>query len=73
MIEFDLQGHEFVELHNLLKCVGLCHSGGTAKMLIADGLVQVDGQTELRKRCKIRKGQVVQFEGNEIGIVDQQD
>jgi ribosome-associated protein len=72
MIEFDLQGYEFIELHNLLKCTGLCHSGGTAKMLIADGLVRVDDLVELRKRCKIRKGQVVQFEDNEIEIVDRQ-
>ncbi|WP_432822944.1 RNA-binding S4 domain-containing protein [Trichloromonas sp.] len=70
MIEFDLQGHEFIELHNLLKCAGLCHSGGTAKMLIAEGLVRVDGAVELRKRCKLREGQVVEFEGEEIVLVE---
>ena len=30
-----------------------------AKAMVADGLVQVDGQTELRKTCKLRPGQVV--------------
>jgi len=72
MTEFDLQGHEFIELHSLLKCVGLCPSGGTAKMLIAEGLVRVDGEVELRKRCKVRQGQVVEFEGEEILLVDAQ-
>ena len=68
MQEFDLQGKEYIELNNLMKITGLCNSGGMAKMLIADGLVKVDGQVELRKRCKIRKGQVVEFEGQEITV-----
>jgi len=69
MEEFALQGHEFVELHNLLKITGLCSSGGTAKLMVAEGLVKVDGQIELRKRCKIRSGQVVEFEGRQIAVV----
>jgi len=63
MIYFALEDHEFIELHHLLKCVGLCHSGGTAKASIALGNVRVDGQVELRKRCKLRRSQVVEFSG----------
>lgn len=58
MEEFQLEGREFIELHNLLKVTGLCASGGMAKAVIAEGLVKVDGNVELRKRCKIRAGQV---------------
>lgn len=65
---FDLEGHEFIELHNLLKITGLCHSGAMAKHVIAGGLVKVDNKTELRKRCKIRNGQVVEFEGQYITV-----
>ena len=68
MQEFDLQGKEYIELNNLMKITGLCDSGGMAKMLIADGLVKVDGHVELRKRCKIRKGQVVEFEGQVVAV-----
>ncbi len=68
MEEFDLNGREFVELCNLLKLLGLSSSGGTAKQLIADGQVLVDGQVELRKRCKVRVGQVVEFGGQRILI-----
>ncbi len=68
MNEFDLQGREHVALCDLLKLTGLVHSGGTAKLLIADGQVVVDGQVELRKRCKIRSGQVVEFGGEEIRV-----
>ena len=66
MIEFYLEDNEFIELNNLLKVTGLCESGGMAKILISEGRVKVDGNVELRKRCKIRKGQVVEFEGHEI-------
>jgi len=60
MIEFDLENHDYIELCNLLKLTGITGSGGMAKMLIADGQVMVDGEVELRKRCKIRRGQIVE-------------
>ena len=51
---------EFIELHKLLKFLGVAESGAAAKMLVAAGEVTVDGAVELRKACKIRAGQVVQ-------------
>ena len=57
-IDFALRG-EYITLDALLKATGLAPSGGIAKMMVADGLVQVDGREELRKTCKIRVGQVV--------------
>ena len=69
MQEFELENREYIELHNLLKITGLCNSGGQAKLLIAEGLVNVDGQLETRKRCKIRAGQCVEFNGESIAVV----
>ncbi len=68
MIEFDLAGHDYIELHSLLKVTGFCESGGVAKLLISDGLVTVNGEVELRKRCKIREGQVVELNGQQVSI-----
>jgi ribosome-associated protein len=68
MPTFKIQG-DTIELIKLLKITGLCSTGGMAKIAAAQGLVKVDNQTELRKRCKIRKGQVVEFEGNVIKVV----
>ncbi|MBN2646111.1 MAG: RNA-binding S4 domain-containing protein [Desulfuromonadaceae bacterium] len=65
---FDLEGHEFVELNDLLKITGLCPSGGVAKLVIADGEVLVDGVVETRKRCKIRAGQRVEFDGQDVVV-----
>jgi ribosome-associated protein len=57
-IEFTLEG-EYVEVNQLLKLVGLCDSGGSGKMMVADGLVKVDRKLETRKTAKIRAGQIV--------------
>lgn len=68
MIEFDLAGRDYIELNNLLKVTGLCESGGVAKLLVADGLVMVDGEVELRKRCKIRAGQIVEMNEQQVVV-----
>ena len=67
-IDFELRG-EFVTLDNLLKATGLAGSGGAAKAMVAEGLVQVDGRDELRKTCKIRVGQVVSVHGARVRVI----
>ena len=66
-VDFALEG-EYVELNQLLKLAGLCDSGGAGKALVASGVVSVDGNTELRKTCKIRAGQRVQCLGTTIKV-----
>ena len=67
-IELPLRG-EHIPLDALLKATGLAPSGGTAKQLIAAGEVQVDGQVELRKTCKIRAGQRVTLGDQAVRVV----
>ena len=67
-MEFTLQD-DYIELIKVLKIVNLVASGGEAKLIVADGLVMVNGEVELRKRRKLRKGDVINFEGEEITIV----
>lgn len=57
-IEFQLNG-DYIELNQLLKMAGVCDSGGAGKALVAEGVVFVDGQIELRKTAKIRAGAAV--------------
>ena len=66
-IEFGLRG-EFIPLDALLKATGLAESGGRAKAMVAEGLVQVDGHTESRKTCKLRAGQMVSLAGARIRL-----
>ena len=65
--DFELRG-EYITLDALLKATGLAPSGGIAKMMVADGLVQVDGRDELRKTAKIRAGQVVSLAGARVKV-----
>ncbi len=68
MREFSISGHDFIPLCDLLKAANLTASGGEAKHLIAEGKVQVDGAVETRKRCKIRAGQLVEFQGQKVRV-----
>lgn len=67
IIDFELRG-EFITLDRLLKATGLADSGGDAKAMVAAGKVQVDGQDELRKTCKVRAGQVVAVHGARVRV-----
>lgn len=67
LIDFELRG-EFITLDALLKATGVAGSGGTAKAMVADGKVEVDGQMETRKTRKIRAGQVVGLSGTRIRV-----
>ena len=61
---------EYIELFKLLKICNLVESGGQAKFLIADGLVQVNDEEapETRKRFKVRKNTLVHFDGQTIEV-----
>jgi len=67
--EFDLQGHEFIELNKLLKLLRMVGSGGEANSRIENGEVMVNGVMETRKRNKLRPGDVVLFQGISVTIV----
>lgn len=60
---------EYIQLDQLLKATGLCESGGAAHAAIVDGQVRVDGETETRKRAKLRPGQRVEFGSETVELV----
>ena len=67
---FELKNNEeFIELNKILKLKQIAQTGGHAKILIEDGLVQVNGEVEFRKRRKMRKGDLILVEGIKIEIV----
>ena len=45
----------------LLKLAGLVDSGVDAKFVIEDGLVKLNGETELRRGKKIYKGDIIEL------------
>ena len=60
---------EFIKLGQALKKAGVVGSGVDAKMVILDGQVSVNGQTELQRGKKLHNGDVVTFQGETIQIV----
>ena len=60
---------EPVELYKVLKFEGLVASGGEAKMVVAEGLVTVNGQLETQKRKKLVAGDVIEFNGEKLKLV----
>ena len=60
--------HEPVELYKILKFEGMVATGGEAKLVISEGLVQVNGKIETRKRKKIVAGDTIEFEQDSIRI-----
>jgi len=67
MIKFKLTG-EYIALFQLLKATHLCGTGGEAKIMIGEGLVTVDGDVETRLRKKIRTGEVVEYNDEQITV-----
>jgi len=58
----------FVELYKVLKFEGVASSGGQAKAMINDGLVQVNGEVETRKRRKLIVGDIIEFQSDTFKI-----
>ena len=59
---------EPVELYKILKFEGMTSTGGEAKLLIGDGQVTVNGETETRRRRKMMNGDVIGFRGDQFHL-----
>jgi ribosome-associated protein len=69
MIKFKLEG-EFIPLIQLLKATALVQSGGEAQTVVEDGLVKYNGKVDYRKRLKVRVGDVIDFMGQKITVIE---
>ncbi|MGJ7044721.1 RNA-binding S4 domain-containing protein [Thermoanaerobacterium thermosulfurigenes] len=50
---------EYITLDQFLKYVGIAETGGKGKQMILKGLVKVNGNIELKRGKKLRKGDTV--------------
>ena len=66
MIEYPLM-EQYIELYKLLKLLDLVDSGAEAKLLIANGFVERNGEVEKRKRAKIVREDILVI-GGEVTI-----
>jgi len=53
---------DYIKLDSFLKAVNVASSGGEAKLLIADGVVKVNGAVEQRRGRKLYPGDRIEIE-----------
>ena len=59
---------DYIKLGQALKAAGLVESGVEAKYAVLDGLVRVNGRTQVQRGKKLYEGDIVEFQGNQIKI-----
>lgn len=59
---------EYIKLGQALKAANFVEDGVEAKLVIQDGLVKVNNETDTRRGRKLYDGDVVSFEGQEIRV-----
>ena len=59
---------EFIKLQDLLKFANLVETGGEAKERIQGGEAQVNGEVCTMRGKKLRPGEVVLFDGQELTV-----
>lgn len=57
---------EYVTLNQFLKIAGIAYTGGEGKEMIQEGLVFVNGEQEIRRGRKIRKGDKITVSGSDM-------
>ena len=60
---------EYIKLGQALKAAGLVGSGVDAKIVIQNGHVEVNGNTETQRGKKLYDGDVVTYNGSTVKIV----
>lgn len=60
---------DYIKLGQALKAAGLVESGVEAKLVIQNGEVLVNGETEYQRGKKLYDGDKVSFQGEEIKII----
>lgn len=61
--------HQPIELCKLLKIADLVTGGGEAKVVISEGYVLLNGEVEYQKRKKIYHNDIVEFNGETIQVI----
>ena len=59
---------DFIKLGQALKLAGLVGSGVEAKIVVQDGMVEVNGEVDTRRGRKLVEGDVVTFNGESFQI-----
>jgi ribosome-associated protein len=59
---------DYIKLDSFLKAVNIVGSGGEAKIIISEGHVSVNGETETRRGRKLYPGDRVELDGQKFSV-----
>ncbi len=59
---------EFIKLQDLLKFANMVGTGGEAKIIIQEGEVKVNGEVCTMRGKKIRPGDIVELDGQQLTV-----
>ena len=62
---------EYIKLDSMLKFAAAVGTGGEAKYVISEGMVNVNGEVCTMRGKKLRAGDVVEFQGMEFEIANE--
>ena len=62
---------EFIKLGQALKLAELVSNGVDAKIVIQDGEFKLNGEVETRRGKKVYNGDVIEFNGSQVKIVNE--
>ena len=59
---------DFIKLGQALKLAGLVSSGIEAKIVVQDGEVKVNGETDTRRGRKLYTGDIFEYNGSKVTV-----
>lgn len=64
----DANQEDTISLSDVLKLMGIVGTGGQAKQMIQAGAVKVNGESETRRKRKLKAGDVIEVNGEEFEL-----
>ncbi|MCF0134020.1 MAG: RNA-binding S4 domain-containing protein [Blautia sp.] len=68
MMEITIRD-DFIKLGQALKLAGVVQDGVEAKIMIQNGQVKVNGETDLRRGRKVYVSDIISYDGKEIKVI----
>ena len=69
MVTYRITGG-YIPLIQLLKVLNWVEHGGEAQAAVSSGSVKCNGEVDYRKRLKVRPGDVVEFNGKQVHVIE---
>ena len=64
----NMEKDDFIKLGQALKLAGLVSSGIEAKIVVQDGEVKVNGETDTRRGRKLYTGDIFEYNGSKVTV-----